>query len=122
MTRWLRSLGARCAGHPLAVIAAWLTVAVSLTVTSLTLGGHYSHSSTLPGTEVQAADEVLFAHLQAAANESAAVVVQAATPAAADAAVEVVVRAVDRLPHVLATPHPVVRWSGDHRTALMPVV
>ena len=121
MTRWLRALGAGCAAHPLLVVTLWLATAGGVTVVSLTVGGHYTHSSTLPGTEVQAADAVLSAHLPAAANESADVVVHAATPAAAESALARVVRAVNGLPHVVATPDPAVRWSADRRTALLQV-
>src|SRR4051794_41860123 len=83
MTRWLRSLGSRCAARPIVVVVSWLVVATVVTVVSLTLGGDYSHSSTLPGTEVQTAEELLARHLPSASHESADVVVQGTDPARA---------------------------------------
>src|SRR3954463_6060715 len=120
MTRWLRSLGSRCAARPIVVVVSWLVVAAVVTVVSLTLGGDYSHSSTLPGTEVQTAEELLARHLPSASHESADVVVQGTDPAQARAATAGVLTAVSRLPYVAAAP-PAVRWSADGATSLVRV-
>jgi RND superfamily putative drug exporter len=121
MTRWLRSLGGRCAAHPLVVVAGWLLVVVGVTTLSLTVGGRYSRSSTLPGTEVGRAEALLAAHLPLAANESADVVVQAADAAAATGAVEAVTSRIVVLPRVVRSPAPAVTWSADRTTALISV-
>src|SRR5438445_6136590 len=98
MTRWLRSLGSRCAARPLVVVVSWLLVAAVVTVVSMTLGGPYTHSSTLPGTQVQTAEGLLARHLPSASHETADVVVQGTDPATARAATARVVAAVGRLP------------------------
>src|SRR5437764_12981183 len=120
MTRWLRSLGTRCAARPLLVVVSWAAFALVVTVASMTLGGHYNHSSTLPGTQVQAAEELLARHLPAASHETADVVVRSGSPAATRAATARVIAAVSPLPHVLAKP-PAVRWSDDAMTSLVHV-
>src|SRR3954467_8764558 len=120
MTRWLRSLGSRCAARPIVVVVSWLVVATVVTVVSMTLGGDYSHSSTLPGTEVQTAEELLTRHLPSASHESADVVVQGTDPAEARAATAGVLTAVSRLPNVAPAP-PAVRWSANGATSLVRV-
>jgi RND superfamily putative drug exporter len=116
----LRALGGRCADHPFVVIVSWLVVTVGTTLLALTVGGDYSKTSTLPGTEVQAAEELLARTMPAAALETADIVVHATDPAATAAAVPAVTRAVAVLPHVVPSSAP-VRWSADRRTALVPV-
>ena len=118
MTRWLRSLGSRCAARPLVVVGSWLAVALVVTVVSLTLGGDYTHSSTLPGTEVQVAEGLLDRHLPAASHESADIVVAGRSAASTRAAVAVVISRVAGLPRVVPTP-PSVRSSADGTTALV---
>src|SRR5438270_530153 len=120
MTRWLRSLGSRCAARPLVVVGSWLLVAAVVTVVSMTLGGDYTHSSTLPGTQVQSAEELLARHLPSASHETADVVVQGSGPDGAREATAGVVAAVVRLPHVVPSP-PLVRWSADGTTSLVRV-
>src|SRR4051794_22728091 len=145
MTRWLRSLGSRCAARPLVVVVSWLVVAAVVTLVSLTLGGDYSHSSTLPGTEVQTAEALLARHLPAASHEiavlvvevtdppgapgapgrgasqgGAAVAVRGTAPAGARAARAVGVARVSQLPQVAPAP-PAVRWSADEATSLVRV-
>ena len=121
MTRWLRSLGRGCAAHPLVVVAMWLAVVVGVTALALTVGGTYTRTSTLPGTEVGTADDLLAAHLPSAAHESADVVVHAADPSAATLAVDSVIGRVQRLPHVVRRPAPAVTWAADRTTALVSV-
>src|SRR3954465_8090593 len=120
MTRWLRSLGSRCAARPLVVVASWAALAVVVTVLSMTLGGHYNHSSTLPGPQVQAAEGLLARHLPSASHETADVVVRSTSPAAARDATARVIAAVSPLPPGLAPP-PTVRWSADESTSLVHV-
>jgi len=120
MTRWLRSLGSRCAARPLVVVVSWLLVAVVVTVVSMTLGGDYTHSSTLPGTQVQTAETLLARHLPTASHETADVVVQAADPRGARSATAAVAAAVVHLPNVVSGP-PLVRWSADGATSLVRV-
>src|SRR3954463_3655099 len=112
MTRWLRSLGSRCAARPIVVVVSWLVVATVVTLVSLTLGGDYSHSSTLPGTEVQTAEELLARHLPPASHESADAGAQGTAPPGARTATAGVLAAVSRLPNVASAP-PAVRWSAD---------
>src|SRR5690348_6086895 len=116
MTGWLRALGGRCASRPLIVIAVWVGVAAAITILSFTVGGSYTHSSTLPGTQVQAAEELLSRHLPSASHESADVLVHTTSAAGTRAAVPLVVAATARLPHVVPGPPP-VRWSRDGTTA-----
>jgi RND superfamily putative drug exporter len=116
MTGWLRALGGRCASRPLIVIAVWVGVAAAITILSFTVGGSYTHSSTLPGTQVQAAEELLSRHLPSASHESADVLVHTASAAGTRAAVPLDVAATARLPHVVPGPPP-VRWSRDGTTA-----
>src|SRR5436305_13478111 len=104
MTRWLRSLGSRCAARPMVVVVSWLIVAAVVTLVSLTLGGDYSHSSTLPGTEVQTAEELLARHLPSASPESADVVVQHPDPRDARAATAGGLTSAARPPHAAAAP------------------
>src|SRR3954452_15453011 len=104
MTSWLRSLSGPGGARPMLDVVSWLVVAAVVTVVSLTLGGDYSHSSTLPGTEVQTAEELLTRHLPSASHESADVVVQGTDPAEARAATAGVLTAVSRLPYVAAAP------------------
>src|SRR5947209_3985521 len=120
MTRWLRSLGSRCAARPLVVVVSWLLVAIVVTVVSMTLGGDYTHSSTLPGTQVQTAETLLARHLPSASHETADVVVQAADPRGARSATAAVAAAVVHLPKVVSGP-PLVRWSADGATSLVRV-
>jgi RND superfamily putative drug exporter len=119
MTRWLRSLGARCSARPLVVVVVWLVVAVGVTVLSLTVGGRYSRSSTLPGTEVGRAEALLAAHLPASVHESADVAVHAPDPATVRRSVDAVTRRIVQLPHVVRSPAPTVTWSADRTTALI---
>ena len=119
MTRWLRSLGARCAAHPVVVVAIWLSVVAGVTALSLTVGGSYTRTSSLPGTEVGQADALLAAHLPASVRESADVVVHAADPAAARSAVAAVADRISRLPHVVDASNAAVAWSSDATTALI---
>ena len=119
MTRWLRLLGGRCAARPFVVIAVWVGIAVGLTVLSLTVGGDYTHSSTLPGTEVERAEQALAAHLPEASHESAEVLVHAATPAAASGATSAVQQRIAALPQVGSVV--VTRWSADRTTGWLHV-
>jgi len=121
MTGWLRSLGRRCADRPLVVIAIWVAVATGLSVLALTVGGSYSSRSTLPGTEVQSAEQLLAQHLPSAGNESADVLLTSSTHAATSAAVAVVRPQLARLPHIAASGETAPRWSADERTAWLHV-
>jgi RND superfamily putative drug exporter len=121
MTRWLRGLGDRCAAHPLVVVAVWLAVAAITTGLALSVGGSYSSKSTLPGTQVQTAEQLLAEHMPAAGHESADVLLTG-SPAAVAASLPAVQVKIATLPHVdrLASPPP--RWSADRRTAWLPAV
>ena len=121
MTRWLRSLGARCAAHPLVVVAVWLSVVVAVVALALTMGGRYTRTASLPGTEVGQADALLAAHLPASVHESADVVVHAADASAAHTAVAAVTERIRRLPHVVGSPAPSVAGAADATTALISV-
>ncbi|HET6910098.1 MAG TPA: MMPL family transporter, partial [Mycobacteriales bacterium] len=121
MTPWLRSLGRRCADRPLVVISAWVLVAVGLTVLSLTVGGSYSSRSTLPGTEVQAAEQRLSDHFPSSSNESVDVLLSSSSPALTQQAVRAVRPRLLALPHVDAKATAPTRWSPDGRTAWIPV-
>src|SRR5947209_1849211 len=102
MTRFLRGVGGRCAARPLVVVAIWVAVAVGATVASYAAGGRYSVSASLPGTEVQQADQDLARHLPSASAESADVLLRGRTAAAVRAAVPVVAARIARLPQVAA--------------------
>jgi len=121
MTGWLRAIGAGCSRRPLVVIVVWLLVAGGLTGLSLLVGKGYSQRSTLPGTEVQAAEQQLADHFPTASFESADVLLTSGSAATTRAAAVVVPERIDRLPHVDPAAMPAVRWSPDGRTAWIAV-
>ena len=59
MTSFLYRLGQRCARHPFRVLAAWLVVAVAATMANGSVGGPTSDEFTIPGSESQAAFDLL---------------------------------------------------------------
>ena len=121
MTQLLRRLGGACAAHPLLVIAIWVGVATATTTLAVTVGGRYSQTEGLPGTEVQVADQRLAAHFPAYADVSADVVLHASPRRALATGLPQVQRAVARLPHVVPTSVRDVRRSADGATALIHV-
>jgi putative drug exporter of the RND superfamily len=121
MTRLLQRLGAWCAAHPLVVIAVWVAVAGATAGLAATAGGQLSRGESLPGTEVQAADQLLAAHDPLAGDTSAEVLLHADDARAVRAAVPRVQDAVRRLPRVVDATVGVTRVAPDGRTVVVHV-
>src|SRR3954469_25193873 len=121
VTRLLHRLGSWCAAHPLVVVALWVSFALASSVLAATMGGRFSQGQTVPGTEVYAADQRLAAHLPAASDTSAVVVLHAPDRTTVHAAVEKVAGHVRRLPHVVASSVRQSAVTDDGRTALLQV-
>ena len=121
MTRLLQRLGGWCATHPVLVIGGWVVAAAVTAALAATVGGAYAQGSTLPGTEVQAAQSRLSARFPAAADTSADVLLHGSSPGVVAAAVPRVRAGVVGLPHVVASSVAVAARSADGRTLLVHV-
>src|SRR5207248_930000 len=121
MTRLLQRLGGWCATHPVLVIGGWVVAAAVTAALAATVGGAYAQGSTLPGTEVQAAQSRLSARFPAAADTSDDVLLHGSSPGVVAAAVPRVRAGVVGLPHVVASSVAVAARSADGRTLLVHV-
>jgi RND superfamily putative drug exporter len=74
----LRSLALWCYRRRRTVLATWLVVLVAFVALSKTVGGHYSQSLRLPGTESQKASDLLDADFPSRSGDSGQLVVAAA--------------------------------------------
>jgi RND superfamily putative drug exporter len=79
----LRSLALWCYRRRRTVLATWLVVLVAFVAVSKVVGGHYSQSLRLPGTESQKASDLLDAEFPSRSGDSGQVVVAASDVRAA---------------------------------------
>jgi putative drug exporter of the RND superfamily len=77
MARVLYRLGRGCARHPRVVVAAWLAIAVAISLVANTVGRETSNNLSLPGTNSTAATDLLDAKLPKQANGTNPVVLEA---------------------------------------------
>jgi putative drug exporter of the RND superfamily len=105
----LRSLALWCYRRRRTVLVTWLLVLVAFVGVSKTVGGRYSQSLRLPGTESQKAADLLDADFPSRAGDSGQVVVAAADvrSAAVEARVAALLRQVAQVPGVadVASPY-----------------
>jgi putative drug exporter of the RND superfamily len=121
VTRLLHRLGRWCAAHPLSVIALWVAVASAAVLLAVTAGGSFSQGSTVPGTEVQAADTWLATHFPAGSDTTAVVVLHGPDRRTVSAAAGEVRAGIRRLPRVIASSVRESASSADGRTVLLAV-
>jgi putative drug exporter of the RND superfamily len=121
VTRLLHRLGRWCAAHPLSVIALWVAVASAAVLLAVTAGGSFSQGSTVPGTEVQAADTWLATHFPAGSDTTAVVVLHGPDRKTVSAAAGEVGAGIRRLPRVIASSVRESASSADGRTVLLAV-
>jgi putative drug exporter of the RND superfamily len=124
----LYTLARTCVRHRRWVIVAWLLVLISSVGLSSAIGGEKSNDFVIPGTESQAANDLLDARFPAQAGSAATVVFAARDGEtlqnpAATAAINDTIRALRAAPQVIATSDPVVdqSFSADGRVAFAEV-
>lgn len=112
-----------CYTHRAATILGWIAAAIVITVIGSSVGTKEIANSRLPGTESQAAYDLLAAHSPAANGDSDQLVVRARTGTlhdpAAQKAIAATVEKLGRFPGVVAqVTSPVKRLSRDGRTGV----
>ena len=115
----LLRLGRACARNPWRVLGAWALLIATVLLLAGVFGGRLSSESTLPGSETQAAADLLAERFPAAGGSSATLVVHGPVGVADDPAVEEVVVAAADLPGVDTVGEPVP--SPDGRTVTIDV-
>jgi RND superfamily putative drug exporter len=123
MSRFLSRLARSCARHPWRTIAVWLVVLVSLSSNAGKLDGHYVDDFRLPGSDAQAAADLLEDSLPVQAGGRATVVLAVEDGSLSDAATAAAIhRTLDEvagLDHVMAVTDPLASGtvSPDDRIA-----
>ena len=74
MTRFMQTLGRRCARHPFTVFACWLVVGLAVLSLDAAIGGSPTDNCRVPGVEAQAANDVLAANFPSQSGWSGRVV------------------------------------------------
>src|SRR5690349_5223627 len=116
MARWLQRVGSFAVRRRRAVLAAWMLGLVALGVLAGTFKGTFSNEFKVPGTESQAAIELIQRSVpQANANGATGRVVFASSTAVDRAAVNAAVKQLGAVPGVASAGAPVV--SADGRIA-----
>jgi len=119
MTRRLERVGHAAATHPWRVLGAWLLVALAVFALDRTMGGEATDDMSIPGSETDAATQLLAAHARAESGAAATVVLHASEGTLADpdhaAAVRTSLEDVSELDHVGAVmpPSPEVGTVSD---------
>jgi uncharacterized membrane protein YdfJ with MMPL/SSD domain len=131
MARFLHRLGMIAAHHKWVVVAAWVVTAAAVVVLVQTFGSNTSDNLRLPGTDSQAATDLLAERFPPQQNGSSPLVFHVATGQVTDSknkqAIEASHEAIVKLPHVASATDPfsqqgAAQISKDKRTAFIPVL
>ena len=118
MARLLRSLGSWCARHGLVVIAIWALLGIGVGAAVTTFGAQTNNDLSLPGTDSQAAKDLLESRFPPQQNGVNPIVFDVSTGKLTDddakQAVSQSVKAIAAVPHVASVTDPV---SSDGQTA-----
>src|ERR671918_2746792 len=118
MARALYPLGRLCARHARVVIAAWVVLAVAISLVANSVGRETSNNLSLPGTNSTAATDLLDAKLPKQANGTNPVVLEAPqgqtlTSGANRKAVNDTVKSLERNRYVRSAVSPLSRAGSD---------
>jgi putative drug exporter of the RND superfamily len=118
MSRVLYPLGRRCAEHGRLVVAAWVVLAVAISLVANTVGRETSNNLTLPGTNSTDATDLLDDRLPQQANGTNPVVLEAArgqklTSGQNRKAVDDTVKSLERNRYVRSATSPLSREGKD---------
>ncbi len=131
MGRLLYRLGRFCAKRPLVVLIAWLVIAIGVVAAMSALGSMTNNNLSLPGTESQAATDLLAAKFPPQQNGSNPIVFHVnsgkLTDSANKQAIEDSYKQLKKLPIVYSATDPFKNASAglvsaDSRTAFIPVL
>jgi uncharacterized membrane protein YdfJ with MMPL/SSD domain len=131
LARKLYRIGLFTAHHRWVVAAAWLLAMIVLLVAFRTFGGNTTNNLDLPGTDSQAATDLLAERFPPQQNGSNPIVFHARTGNVTDAANEAAIKsahaAIEQVRHVASAPSPfgqrgAAQISDDRRTAFIPVL
>lgn len=131
MTRFLYWLGMFAARRKWVVIGAWALAAVALVVSFRAFGSNTSDNLELPGTDSQAATDLLAERFPPQQNGSSPIVFQVESGQVTDpqnrSAIESSQQAIAKLPHVSRATDPfsqegASQISKDKQTAFIPVL
>ena len=131
MARFLYGLGMFAARRKWVVLGAWVVAAVAVGVLVRTVGGNTSDNLRLPGTDSQAATDLLAERFPPQQNGSSPIVFHVAGGEVTDSknkqAIEASHQAIAKLPHVANATDPFSQQGGsqiskDKRTAFIPVL
>ena len=131
MSRLLGALGQSCADHHRGVLATWLLLAAGLIVALVTLGPETNNDFSLPGTDSQAATDLLGTEFPPEQNGASPIVFHVdsgkLTNSTDTDAIQQSVAAIRRFPHVFSASDPTANpsaglISGNGRTAFSSVL
>ena len=131
MARSLHRLGLFAARRKWVVLGAWVLLVALLVIASRTLGSNTSNNLRLPGTDSQAATDLLAARFPPQQNGSNPLVFRTETGKVTDASAKQAIEAsyarVKKIPHVASATDPfgqqgAAQISKDGRTAFIPVL
>ncbi len=131
MARALHRLGLLAARRKWVVLGGWVVLLVVLVAVSQSLGSNTSNNLSLPGTDSQAASDLLASRFPPQQNGSNPLVFHARTGNVTDAdskqAIQATVTRLKKLPHVVAAVDPfsqrgAAQISKDKQTAFIPVL
>jgi uncharacterized membrane protein YdfJ with MMPL/SSD domain len=131
MARFLHGLGMFAARRRWVVIGAWVVLAAGVIVLVRTFGSNTSDNLELPGTDSQAATDLLAEHFPPQQNGSSPIVFHVdsgqVTDSTSKQAIEDSHQAIVKLPHVASATDPFSQQgasqiSKDKRTAFIPVL
>ncbi|TAK68178.1 MAG: MMPL family transporter [Actinomycetota bacterium] len=132
MARLLHRLGALCARYRISTLLVWVAALGILAITVGRVGAETTNDLSLPGTDSQAAADLLAARFPPQQNGTSPVVFHTTTGTVDDggrnqAAIEAAYQAISRLPHVYSATDPFAQpaaglVSQDHHTTYIPVL